>query len=219
MFTVNVGTLINRARVNYDHETAAEATSFFTNAQLFAWLFEGYSKLYRLVCSTDGGIERFATSTSLASPYTLPAATMRIIGVDATIGGETVRLNRFNFAERHLHQDTTQPAWRVSGGALTWSPSTATPGTVTLWYIPIPDSTNFDNVADNFDSMEGFDDYLIFYINVMMALKEEKDISEYAALMNTALTDVMMHAREYTSTEPVTVQEVNALADEYFYNA
>lgn len=218
MFTVAVNDILTRARVKYDHETADQATSFFTDAQLVTWLFEGYVKLYRAVCTLDGGVERFAVSASLASPYTLPAATMRIVGVEVTVGGEPVPLKRFGFHERHRYHDTTQPRWRVSQGALSWSPADAAPGTVTLWYIPVPDPTNFES-GDSFDSMEGFDDYLVDYLCLMMAVKEEKGAGEYAALVQNDFNDVMTHAREFSATEVTTVQEVDAACDEYYFNA
>lgn len=219
MFTVTVGNVIGRARVNYDHETADQANSFFTDATLIEWLFEGYVKLYRAVTTIEGGIERFAVSTSVASPYTLPAATMRVVGVEVTVGGEPVPLKRFGFKERHRYHDTTQPRWRVSQGALSWSPADAAPGTVTLWYIPVPVATDFDGTGDSFDSMEGFEDYLVDYLCMKMALREERDASDWASLVRNDFNEVMVHAAEYASPEVTTVQDVDDMCDEYYYNA
>lgn len=212
---VSVATTLTRIRQEADIETSDQANSICPDAMLLAWLNDAYRDMFELIAQ-ETGEERFATAATLTAPtFTLPSDFYRELGIDYAPLGMTISGEQYPFAERNSRPFQTTPKFRIQNGAIAWTPANMTPtSSVTLWYIPTP-ATLASN--GSFDSILGWDTYIITYVKLKVYEKQEYDLGTTAALLAKLEARVRRNAARL-GAQPEVVGDVRGLAVEAYYN-
>ena len=222
--SVTATATILKARQRADAETADQANSVVTDAELLSVLNDAYRSLYDLIANLAGH-EYFATRATLtATAFTLPSDFYRALGVDFPdyFGtNQPYSARRFNFADRNRRASAwvalgyETPTYRIQNGVLTWEPLSAAPTTsVYLWYVPTPAA-----IASNgsFDAVNGWDEYVVCYIARYIKQKQEEDEQPILLALAQAQQRVEHNAARIVQ-DPVVVSDARGCADWEFYN-
>lgn len=216
METTAVATIITRARRRCDAETATPSADFVTDAELLDYLNSAYRELVdQIADSSEGGLELFAISATLASPYTLPAGFYRPVALDVPGTGTTTWITapQFNFQQRNNYTNTERPMWRIIGGQLRFSPEAAAPTSVRLWYIPVQTaSTSSDSVT----TYNGWDDYLVGKLMYAILEKEERDTAPAARMVSGATARIERAIMRYTQAASQRADRVEFMPEDVF---
>jgi hypothetical protein len=223
--SVTVADTITKIRQQADQETADQANSVITDAELVSVINDGYRALYDILAA-EGGVERFATSATLAAPsFTLPAGFYQALGVDFPNfwgTGQALTARRFSFAERNRRSAWLMaagydvPSYRIQNGAVVWEPASAAPAdSVTLWYIPTPSA-----LASNgsFDAINGCDDFVVAWGVRYCREKQEEDNKSALLKLAQAEQRVRSNAARIVR-DPVVVADLRDDCSESFYNS
>lgn len=112
----------------------------------------------------------------------VPANFFKLLGIDATIGGLPVSLDRLDWSRRAYYSPTSV-AWslgqplaydfeaRGDGGWLTFYPAPTTSNAITVWYVP--HATVLVSDTDTFDGINGWEHYAVLDACIAMLDKEE----------------------------------------------
>jgi hypothetical protein len=155
---------------------------------LDAWLNAGLDALYDLLVQTYGE-DYFLTSSSFTTvagtaTYALPATFGKLRGVDLTLNGVQIPLQKFNFAERNRLRDPViagdVPEYRLQGSLLWLAPTPTAARSGTIWFVP--SRPLLVNAGDTVDVPNGWEDYAVLEAAIRAGLKEESDISGWLAL-------------------------------------
>jgi hypothetical protein len=175
--SVTLADLIARVRSLADMENS----TFVDNAdELTVWINEAYSELYDILVAK--GVEYYVTSTSLSldgssNTVALPADFYKLVGVDYTLGGRSLPMQKFIFQDRHKYQDNSSVIrYRLVGNSSLMFAPTPSAQSVTLWYVPA--ITKLDDDADTLDGVNGWEEYIVVDAAMKCLIKEESDISE-----------------------------------------
>lgn len=223
--SVTVASVISRIRQRADLETADQANSVVTDAELVVVINDGYRELYDLIADAAGH-SYFATSATVAAPtFTLPADFYRALGVDLPnfFGtNEPYTAERFTFRERNRRASIAfaagyvAPTYRIQNGVIAWEPASAAPSTsVTLWYVPTPAALAS---GGSFDAVNGWDDYVVAYGVVYCRDKQEED--SRPALLKLARAEARVKANAGRIVQdPVAVADVRDGCDYFHLNS
>lgn len=210
--SVTVNATVSRIRKGADVETADQANSVVPDAEIIEYINDSYRELFE-ICAEYAGPERFGTSTTLTgTAYTLPADFYQLLAVDYTVGTDVRTLKEFTFAERAIQFDADRPRWRIQNGALKFNPSTFA-ASVTLWYVPTPAALA---AGGSFDSIAGWDTYVVAYGVLKVREKQEYNTSDARADLDRAEARIRKHARLIKPKAPAMV-DVRTLPDSYYY--
>lgn len=213
--SVNVNDTLLKIRRECDIETADESKSICTDAELTIWLNDAYRALYELIAA-ETGQERFAKSATVShTTWALPSDFYRELGVDWTPDAATISGRPFPWSERNSLRFAFRPLYRLSGGKILWEPTDQAPtNDVTLWYVPTPATLAG---GGSFDSIMGWDTYLVLWVKVKVLQKQEYDIAATAAELTAQEARVRRNAARVGSY-PEVVGDVRAAADDWYYN-
>lgn len=217
---LTIDALATQVRDETDTNTSDEANDTITDAKLFKWLNDGFKEFFDILAEQNAD-QYFVTSTTLTSPYSLPADFYRLKGVDISVGGESVPLKPFNFAERHSYTDTLYPRYRVraatdsSNRALVFSPSTAAPSSVTLWYIAVPDDRA---TTETFDVINGWDAFIVAHACVKVKQALDEDWQPYQANKDRAELRIRRNAPRIDDGAYTVIEDAENLHDRFYLN-
>lgn len=216
METTAVSTIISRARRRCDAETATPAADFVTDTELVDYLNSAYKELIDLIAdSSEGGLEMFATVATLTSPYTLPAGFYRPVALDVPGTGTTTWITapQFNFQQRNNYTNSERPMWRIIGGTLKFSPETATPTSVRLWYIPVFTAVT---TSDTVTTWNGWDDFLVGKLMFAILEKEERDTKPAERMVAGATQRIERAIMRYNQATSQRADRVEFMPEDVF---
>lgn len=217
MLTVTAGSIITQARSAANAETSTPTTDFVTDTELYLVLTRAIRALTDLIIAEDGGIELLLTSATLTSPYALPSDFYRHAAVeipDTTVSSTPWRaLKEFTFRERNDFGDNAYPRYRIVGGTLTLSPSTAAPSSIQLWYVPVPTAVSLS--TDVTRSVNGWEDYLIAKVAAYICEKEDRDPSVHQSSQVEAMARIRDACRNLAVADTLRVADVQRYPEEY----
>jgi hypothetical protein len=211
MAAVTVAELKTRVRTEADIETADEANSVVTDAELESFLTQGLRSLVDIILRTKGR-ERLYVSVSLGpSSWVLPEDFYRAVAVDFADGSSA---EKFAFRNRSLGDLIATPRWRVLEGELAWrgTPPTAA---VTLWYVPVPEALAEDG---SFDGFSGWDEYVVQYAVRKCRVKQEESTAEATSAMMAEEARIRT-AASGLGQEPETIVDLTSQPDARWYNS
>jgi hypothetical protein len=216
MESTPVATIITRARRRCDAETATPTADFITDAELLDFLNSAQKELVdQIADSSEGGLELYATMSTLTSPYSLPADFYRPVALDVPGSGVTswITAPQFNFQQRNNYTSTERPMWRIVGGTLLFSPSTATPTSVRLWYIPVRTAATS---SDSIITYNGWDDYLVGKLMFAILEKEERDTAPANRMVTGAVARIERALMRYTQAATQRAERLEFTPEDLF---
>jgi len=164
-----------------------EGSQFVTDAELVGYINGSAQELYDVLVSSfqDYYISQSAdfVLTSGVDSITLPANFYKLRGVDKQLSAtDWQSISPFSFAERNDRAGLSQYSirdsgirYRVQGAAIKLTPATTCEGTYRFWYVPRMTLLALD--ADNFDGINGWDEYVIVDAAIKCLQKEESSTS------------------------------------------
>ncbi len=211
---VTLAQLKEQARVRSDMEdsefvsdTALVAMLNASKAELFDLLIGAYDADYFLT-------ELNITATS-AVAYALPADFYKLRGIDASTGtnGEWSTVKKFNFNRRN---DANSPAYqlagvpgleyRIMGSNVRFNKVPDSGTTIKLWYIAKSETLVADD--DEFDDVNGFEEYIVVDTAIKMLNKEESDVSVLMAQKQALLKRIEAMAQNRDANEPESISDI-----------
>ena len=140
-----------------------ENSTFITSAEMLSYINASGCELYELLVAARGK-EYYLSSqtivtTSGVSGYALATNFYEVVGIDLAVGGRSVTLQRYEFAERNRFQNPvvvpafTPLVYGIEGTTLRLLPTPTSAQTVTVWYVPAP--TLYTTTDSTFDGIAG----------------------------------------------------------------
>lgn len=214
MITETVVNILLDARRHADAETPSPTVDFTPDAELLRYFNAAYKKLIDMIVSSgDGAISLLLTSTTFATPYTMPADFYRVVGVDfQDSNGDWRALKPFNFRLRNRKRSDQFPTYRVEANQVVLSPSTAVP-TLRLWYV-----ANGGTIASNgsISTFNGWDDFIAYDVAMEILGKEERDISVAKLRRDEAAGRVMEACNDLNAGDTATIVDVERTSEDLF---
>lgn len=185
---VTLGTLRSLSRQRAD----MESSGFVQDPELDNYINLGAQELYDLLVSkyedyyTATPVTASVTATESITSVALPATFYKLRGVDVNLGEGYQTIHPFPFEERNRFTNSALAnlsplniSYRLRGNNIDFY---APPGTVInyrLWFIPA--MTRLVNSADVFDSVNGWEEYIVLDAAIRMKTKEESDTRDLRA--------------------------------------
>lgn len=215
MAAVSLTTMRARARELADQvgstfvSDAASSLDAFINAGLDALydiLVQAYGEDYFLSSSAFNTVAGTAT-------YALPATFAKLKGVDLTVNGTRIALQKFNFAERNRLRDPLLagelPCYRLQGNLLWLEPVPTAARAGTIWFIP--SRPLLVNGGDTVDVPNGWEDYAVIEAAIRCGLKEESDVSGWLTLQERMRVRLEAAVENRDAGEPERVVDTDDL--------
>lgn len=206
--------ILEEARMRADAETNSPTTDFVTTAELLVYFNKAYRSLLDLIIgASDAAVELLVTSSTLTSPYTLPADFYRVAAVDIPVNGDWRPAKPFQFRNRNDYESESFPRYRVVNGALTFSPTTAAPASVKLWYVAFA----ADKIAaDSIQTFNGWDDYIVATLAADICTKEDRDPQMHLMRKAEAIGRIRDACADLMVEDTLTLAVVERQQEEYF---
>ena len=182
--------LIDEVRDRADQPGSA-TSGFITDKEMTIWINSSIAELHDLLI-TSYGADYYLNKGDIAlsegtESYTLPADFYKLKGVDlknSSISSRPFNLRPYNFNERNNYSQYSNTVYenyryRVGGNSLYLIPheSINSGDIVTLWYHPI--ATKLSLETDEFNGINGYEEYVILDCCIKAAIKEESDAASY----------------------------------------
>jgi len=179
-------TLRTRARTRAD----AVGNNFFSDSEIDDYLNVGLGELHDILVSKFEDYYVSSVEFSLVSGqsnYTFDSISCtdfyKSLGVDATDSGETIRVRRFEFAERDRYVATaitgrggyTDYQYQVRGDSIEFIPEPTSTSTIKFWYIPSFSRLSFDDDEISSSIMKNWEEFAI--ITAVYKMKEKEELS------------------------------------------
>ncbi len=183
--------------------------------QLYDKILEAYGNDYYeqqpYAIATDG----------INDHYLLPTDFYKLFGVDLQISNAAsastgwISLRKFNFADRNKYTlPNIQTLWgrtnllyRLAGGYIWFIPLPMASMPLRLWYAPR--FTPMVNGSDNFDGINGWEEWVVNDVAMKAMVKEETDISAIQALQATQEARLLSIVENRDAGSPATVVDVS----------
>lgn len=164
-------------------------SGFIQDDELKAYINSSACELYDLLVSAYGNDyfrASYAFSTSgNTSAYDLPADFYKMIGLDYIIGSqEALTLKPFQFNERNRYRQGTYwnaitgaagPRYNIANDQIIFMPVPDGVYSMELWYVPACPVLSAS--GDEFDGINGWEEFIIVDSAIKMLGKEESDTS------------------------------------------
>ena len=161
-------------------------SGFIKNSEFNTWINSSITELHDLLVTTYGA-DYYLDSNDInlvngTATYALPADFYKLKGVDLRNGSQSqaYSLRPFNFNERNnysLYSNTIYENYKynILGNNIKLIPkeSVATGDILTLWYHP--KAVTLVNDTDNFDGINGYEEYVILDCCIKAQIKQEQD--------------------------------------------
>lgn len=194
-------------------------STFVSDAEWNRYINAAAKELYDLLVSAYGDDYYLATSTlsivSNTEDYDLPADFYKLRGVDLILSNErSYSLKPFNFAERNRYKNgnlswifnrDTNVRYRIFKDKIKFLPIPTGTYDIKLWYIP--SMTELAGDSDEFDGINGWEDYIVVDAAIRALVKEESDVSALYAEKQKLLDRVRTLAPNRDAGESYTVTD------------
>lgn len=180
---VSLASLKEQARFRADQVNSG----FVTDAELRGYINASLTELYDLLVAAYGDdyftktTPQAITSTG-ADSYALATDFYKLQGVDLQMDSVTWQtLKPYMFSERNNFSSWSGGVckYKLMGSFIFFKPPPPTGRALRLWYIPICPTLTAD--LDEFDFINGWEEYVIIDTAIKMLVKEESPINELAA--------------------------------------
>jgi hypothetical protein len=181
---VTLATLREQARARADMKDSG----FISASELDFYINSEIQELYDLLTTKFEDYYLISTnSTVLAGTdnVALPSDFYKLRGIDIEVApGQFISAKRFTFQERNLQ---TNPLiypyfqqntyfYQIRGNTLYFlNGNNQAPLNIRIWYVPV--AAKLVNASDNFDGINGYEEYVIVGTAMRMLQKEESDVS------------------------------------------
>jgi hypothetical protein len=182
---VTYSELKSRAKARSDMANS----NFITDAEWLQFINSSTQSLYDLLVSKNE--DYYVTSVTISANGTdrifrLPQTFYKLLGVDYQLHGRTCAMERYNFQERNRNNSTSDKLkYRIVGQNIHFS-SVPAAQSLTLWIIPA--FTPFENDDDEFDGINGWEEWVVVDAAIKAKDKEESDATLLVA-SKAELTD------------------------------
>jgi hypothetical protein len=196
---------VNRGAIRASVRQAADienATARHSDSELNDFINRGIAALYYLINESRGGQYYVTTATvptvAGTASYALASDFYKLLSVTATINGRQCPLLPVDDeAQRVLLSDTSygwrgEPArYELAGGNIVFYPTPQAVYSIAVRYVPAAPQPAADGT--NLDTIERFDDYVIYYAAREAATKDEE--WELVTALTTRLLEVEARVR------------------------
>ena len=183
---VDLKTLRTRARQRADMENSG----FVKDSELNTFINSSIRELYDLLISKFGD-DYYLTDSTISltvstDTYDLPTDFYKLVGADLLISptDEPITLQPFMFAERNRYRfrngtyfyGDSEYKYRIMGNSIKFIPQPNNNYQAKLWYIPA--FTELEVDSDEFDGINGYEEWVIIDAAIKMLVKEESDTQQ-----------------------------------------
>lgn len=165
-------------------------------------------KLYNKLVEADQDfytVARTITTDGTCAIYRLPTDFYKLRGVDYTVNNVTLPMKKFNFRERNDSQNRSSIVrYRLIGNQLHFIP-TPPAQIITLWIVPVFSGFNGSDLEEEFDGINGWEEYVVLDCAVQALVQEESDASQVMAERQILETQIegMKTDRDHENAERV----------------
>lgn len=197
-------------------------SQFVTDQEWNTYIDQSYKELYDLL------VQKFGDDYFVANPYTyttvqnqqaypLPNNFYKLLGVEVALNPQDpnswVTLRKFEFIQRNLWNfpnvytfyGITNLRYRLNGNNLYIVPVPSSGQTIRIWYNPRPNQ--LINDTDTLDMVSGWEEYIVVDACLKAMVKEESDISAFAAQKMAVMKRIEEAAENRDVGEPETVSD------------
>ena len=182
----SLSTLRTRARTRAD----AVGNNFFSDSEIDGYLNVGLGELHDILVSKFEDYYVNSVEFSLVSGQTnYPFNSIdcnnfyKCLGVDATDSGETIRVRKFEFAERDRYVATaitgrggyTDYQYQIRGDSIEFIPEPNNASAIKFWYIPSFKPLEDDDDEINLSIMSNWEEFAV--ITAVYKMKEKEELS------------------------------------------
>jgi len=222
----NLGELKTRCRQRADMENSG----FVDDSELVVYINESLAELYDLLVLKYG--EDYFTNPKpyelsidgSKDVYNLPRDFYKARGVDLIIGAkEAISLRQFMFSERNKYSNSYLYTWgqsgassaryRIIGRKIWFIPSATSAKNIQIFYIP--HAPVLEDDADEFDAINGWEQYIIVDTAIKMLSKEESDISALSLEKANLIKRINSSARNRDAGRSQRVSDVSQNNSDY----
>lgn len=183
---VTAATVISDVRQITQTENMTDA---YPDSMLLIWVNMGNKDLYERLVAAKGSdfFEKTVSFNTIANVATYDLSNadgnglncadfMQLLSVEATVYGKKIWLRNFTRPEHGLLQnpevftDRDPIAYRIRGTLFEVLPTPQANTPIQLFYVPAPPSLSF--VTDTFDSVAGWEQYIVYWVAKQIALRE-----------------------------------------------
>ena len=171
METATLQNIIDHAKYRADMVN----TDFIEDPEWLVYAIKSAKWYYDKLVQADE--EYFLTSATIAvdgteDTYALPSTFYKLKGVDYQVGGNTVAMEKYQFAQRNQYEYRTQKVrYRLVGTNIVFAPVPSAQ-TITLWYVP---TLALSSASDTILSVNGWDEFVALDVAIKALDKEESD--------------------------------------------
>jgi len=183
--SVTLAQLKARARQRADQVNSG----FVQDDELATYINISAKKLYDLLIAAYGEDYYIAdpfiiTADGTNDTYDLPDDYYKMLGVDEDKGGGSFfTLKPFMFQERNQYREPyfaysnfiASFKYKIQGNQIKFIPIPPANSIFKLWYSPV--MTNLTNDTDQFDGVNGWEEFIVLDAAIKMMLKEESDVN------------------------------------------
>jgi hypothetical protein len=197
-------------------------SQFVTDQEWNTYIDQSYRELYDLILQKFGNdyyvAAPYSFQTSQNQPlYPLPGDFYKLLGVEVQLNqndpNSYVTLRKFEFIQRNLWNypnvytfyGVTNLRYRLNGNNIMLVPLTTSGQILRLWYAPRPNQ--LINDTDTLDCISGWEELIVLDACIKAMVKEESDISAFAAQKMAMLTRLESAAENRDIGEPETVSD------------
>lgn len=197
-------------------------SQFVTDQELNTYIDQSYKELYDLL------VQKFGDDYFVATPYTyttvqnqqaypLPSDFYKLLGTEVALNpldpNSWVTLRKFEFIQRNLWNfpnvytfyGITNLRYRLNGNNLYLVPVPSSGQTIRIWYSPRPNQ--LINDTDTLDMVSGWEEYIVVDTCIKMMVKEESDVSAFAAQKMALIKRIEEAAENRDVGEPERVSD------------
>lgn len=207
-----VSTTLLTVRTKVRQRTHYEQSQFVTDSELNGWISDSYRELYDLlVAAFEGSFYYTSTDFTLASglivaTISVPSDFYHLTGVDWVINqpDQFQTLRRVLFTERN----SGKQGYELRGNSIYLLPYTWAAGkTFRVHYVPAP--TSLVNDSDQFDGVNGWEDYIIADVCIKVCAKSGEDAGIFGAQKQAQADRIAAMAAARDEAEPGHVVDVH----------
>lgn len=206
--------LLRRAKAKAD----MEFSDFIDSEEWLDIINSSTRKLYNKLVEADQDFytaARYIETNGTAKIYRLPADFYKLRGVDYEFNGRQRSMKRFSFRDRNNFENGENTIrYRVIGSQIHFEP-TPSSQTITLWIVPTFEGfTGDENDDEEFDGINGWEEYVVLDAAIQALIKEESDTSQLMAERSIIEQEIeaMKGDRDFENAErvgDVTVQSID----------
>lgn len=197
-----------------------ENSRFIEDPELNGYINASIAELYDILVSRYSDYytaEYEYTVSSGGSTIPLPELFYKLRGLDMNTGGNFVTLRKFNFEDRnrwnnafpYVRQFAPGVQYRVFGSNIILTPKENADGLYRVYYIP--KFVDLVDDTDEFDGINGYEEYVVVDTAIKMLQKEESDVSVLVMQKQALLNRIEAMAAERDAGEPEHITDMSRL--------